>query len=322
MKTMKLQKPVRFEYLRAVDPRLPEVPIRSFPASTHLTGPSRVVHLDNSKELMTDYPASSPNCLASFVRLKPCTILTSNVQASSHLFYVLRGRGVIVTSRGLVTWADGDVITLPAYESITFQVSSESALYWVNDSPLLRYLGVQSTIPTFNPVRYEARWLQNEVRRVAREAGALKRNRIGILLDNPACTLTRTVTPVMWLLLQIIPPGMILPPHRHNSVALNLAISGCNRGYTLMGRELDARRNIRSPVRVDWADGSAFTTPPMFWHEHHNDGLEEAWLLPVQDAGLVTYGRILDLRFAAGGPKPLAASKVTQSKLRQESRRG
>ncbi len=309
MKTMKWQKPACFEYLQAADPRMPEVPIRRFPADLHLTGPSGIVHLDNSKELMTDYPATSPNCLASFVRLEPGTTLTTDVQASSHLFYVLRGRGVIGTPCGFNNWADGDVITLPASESITFQAGNESALYWVNDSPLLCYLGVKPTIPTFNPVRYQAEWLRSEVERIAQQAGARKRNRIGILLANPVCSLTRTVTPVLWSLLQIVPPGIVRPPHRHNSVALDLAISGCSNGYTLMGRELDAQGNIKEPIRVDWTDGSAFTTPAMLWHEHHNDGRDEAWVFPVQDAGLVTYGRILDIRFAAGGPKVCSLQK-------------
>ena len=69
-----------------------------------------------------------------------------------------------------------------------------------------------------------------------------------------------------------------------------------------MGRELDDENHIKDSVRVDWMDASAFTTPPMLWHEHHNEGDEEVWLLPIQDAGLVTYDRILDIRFAAGGP--------------------
>ena len=56
----------------------------------------------------------------------------------------------------------------------------------------------------------------------------------------------------------MVPPGLVLPPHRHNSVALDLAISGCARGYTLMGAEIDADGKIKNPIRVDWADASAF----------------------------------------------------------------
>ena len=38
----------------------------------------------------------------------------------------------------------------------------------------------------------------------------------------------------------------------------------------------------------------------MLWHEHHNEGSETAWVFPVQDAHLVTYERVLDIRFASG----------------------
>ena len=41
-----------------------------------------------------------------------------------------------------------------------------------------------------------------------------------------------------------------------------------------------------------------FTTPPGYWHSHHNESDEPAWVFPVQDAGLFTHQRTLDIRFA------------------------
>ena len=38
-------------------------------------------------------------------------------------------------------------------------------------------------------------------------------------------------------------------------------------------------------------------TPPGWWHSHHNLGDQEAWVLPIQDAGLYTHQRTLDIRF-------------------------
>jgi hypothetical protein len=83
---MNWDKPIAFEYMKAADPDIPEVPIKAFPASTHREGPSRVVHFDNSQELKTDYPATSPSCLASFVRVRAGESLTTDIQATSHLF--------------------------------------------------------------------------------------------------------------------------------------------------------------------------------------------------------------------------------------------
>jgi hypothetical protein len=46
--------------------------------------------------------------------------------------------------------------------------------------------------------------------------------------------------------------------------------------------------------------GAAFVTPPGHWHSHVNESGHPARLLPIQDAGLHTYLRSLDIRFASG----------------------
>ena len=49
---------------------------------------------------------------------------------------------------------------------------------------------------------------------------------------------------------------------------------------------------------MDWEPHGAFVTPPGMWHAHHNESGERAWIIPIQDAGLHTYLRSLDIRFA------------------------
>lgn len=34
-----------------------------------------------------------------------------------------------------------------------------------------------------------------------------------------------------------------------------------------------------------------------WWHSHHNDSDEDAWVFPIQDAALYTYQRTLNIRF-------------------------
>jgi hypothetical protein len=65
----------------------------------------------------------------------------------------------------------------------------------------------------------------------------------------------------------------------------------------LMGPEIDEEGNIVNALRVDWSTGGAFVTPPGWWHSHHNESSEDAWVLPIQDAGLYTHQRTLDIRF-------------------------
>jgi gentisate 1,2-dioxygenase len=87
-------------------------------------------------------------------------------------------------------------------------------------------------------------------------------------------------------------------PHRHQSVALDYIASCGPTCYSLLGRELDANGKIINPTRQNWVAGMVFVTPPGYWHAHFNEGTEAAYLLPIQDAGLQTYLRSLDIRFS------------------------
>ena len=47
-----------------------------------------------------------------------------------------------------------------------------------------------------------------------------------------------------------------------------------------------------------------------WWHSHHNDSTEDTWVFPVQDAGLLTYQRALNIRFVPGCLEPLKQGRV------------
>merc|ERR1712151_139853 len=81
----------------------------------------------------------------------------------------------------------------------------------------------------------------------------------------------------------------------------DLAVSGGEEGmvYTLLGRSLDADGKISNPKKAVWQSGGVFVTPPGWWHSHYNEGRLRAWVLPMQDAGLYTHQRTLDIRFSA-----------------------
>merc|ERR1712217_52485 len=127
------------------------------------------------------------------------------------------------------------------------------------------------------------------------------RNRRGILLSNPASPQTKTLTPTLWSLLNSIDGNASQLPHKHSSVALDLAVSAGQTGkvYTLLGRSLDADGNIVNATKAVWESGGVFVTLPGWWHSHHNEGSSRAWVLPMQDAGLYTHQRTLDIRFSA-----------------------
>lgn len=303
-----------FEYTSAANPDMNEQPVLAHDASQHRSGPSRVIPFDLSEAMDIAYPATSPNLLASFIRIVEGESVESQAVATSQGFYVIRGSGKSVISGETeeVEWEEGDLFVVPSKEggnakSVVHSATKDAAIYWVSDEPLLKYLGVAPIVEKFNITHFTREAMLNEVERISHEPGVEHRNRMGILLGNKSTEdNTKTLTHTLWSLLNVLPAGDAQRPHRHNSVALDLCVSastavnadGKAKVYTLMGPELDEDGWVKDPVKCEWTTGSVFTTPPGWWHSHHNESDEAAWVLPMQDAGLLTHQRILDIRFA------------------------
>ena len=302
-----------FEYTSAANPDMTVQPVLAHDASLHQSGPSRVIPFDLSKLMQIPYSATSPNLLAGFVRICEGEKYETSAIATSQAFYVIRGEGKSIISGydEEIVWEQGDLFVVPSDKgatgkSVMHSALKDSALYWVSDEPLLKYLGVAPSMEKFNVTHFTKGTMLAEVERISHEPGAEHRNRMGILLGNAKTEdTTKTLTHTLWSLLNVLPAKDAQRPHRHNSVALDLCVSaqvaeGGERSkvYTLMGPELDEDGWVKDPVRCDWTSGSVFTTPPGWWHSHHNESDEPAWVLPMQDAGLYTYQRTLDIRFA------------------------
>lgn len=290
-----------FEYSKAANPisanLITRIPYHSFPASLYDSGPSRVVALDLSDALGCEGPATGPGLCANFIRLNAGESLDLHPNATSQVFYVIAGEGNVVQGEHEIAWSTGCFIALPGLLQARFSASQDARLYYVHDEPLLRYLGVTRSTDRFVPTLYPAALVNLKLREAADDPRAQDRSRISILLGNRNFAQTRTVTHVLWAMYGILPAGSIQKPHRHQSIALDFIID-CPKGcYSLVGTELDADGQIRNPVRVDWSPGLAFVTPPGYWHAHFNESDTEAFLIPIQDAGLQTYLRALDIRF-------------------------
>ena len=65
---------------------------------------------------------------------------------------------------------------------------------------------------------------------------------------------------------------------------------------TILGLLFSAAKE--NPQKIYWSTGGVFTTPPGLWHSHVNESDKDAYVLPVQDAGLYTYQRTLDIQFS------------------------
>jgi gentisate 1,2-dioxygenase len=292
-----------FEYTRAANPvgsgHIPRIPLERFPADRHRAVRTGVVPFDLSDALgIDDGPATSPALLASFVRIAAGEEVSTSPVATSELYHVVAGRGSSSVDGRDLPWEQGDFFVLPAGCTTVHRATEDATLYWVTDEPLLRYLGVAPTGPRFEATRFPGERVRRELEAIEAAPHATDRNRLAVLLNTAPNELTQTVTHVLWAMFGKLPVGAVQRPHRHQSVALDL-VGACEPGcYTLVGRSIDERGDIVEPVRIDWEAAGAFVTPPGLWHAHHNESGADAWIIPVQDAGLHTHLRSLDIRFA------------------------
>ncbi|MBY0548484.1 MAG: hypothetical protein K2W95_14395 [Candidatus Obscuribacterales bacterium] len=301
-----LQRDVQyFEYTKAANPVasgvISGVPFAELLSHLHEQGPTRVIQFDLSDKLVCPGPATSPNLAAAFVRIEAGKQIRTTVNATSELFYVMRGNGTTTRTDLSMHWKQGDFFVIPGGDGpaeLTHEAATDSALYWINDEPLLRYLGVTATSQRFLPTLYKAEDCERELMKIAADPSSTDRNRVAVLLANKNFPQTMTATHTLWAMFGLLPKGAVQQPHRHNSVALDLILD-CKPGcYSLVSREMGPDGVLINPVRQDWKPYSAFVTPPNFWHSHHNESGEDARLIPIQDAGLQTYMRTLNIEFA------------------------
>ncbi|MEB3259711.1 MAG: cupin [Cyanobacteriota bacterium] len=314
-----------YDYRQAANPirkgLTDPIPYRQWSAPPLEAKGSAILPLDLSDALGCAGPATSPALAAHFLQLCPGDPLRPQASASSSLFVVLRGTGRLdwpasTPARDVadpdashrpthpslppLAWGEGDVFLLPHGPCPELVAREPSVLVWVHDEPLLRHLGVVPGGARFAPCHFPADRLNKELDRLLADPSAARSNRLSILLAHAELPASRTISPTLWAMVGLVPAGASQPPHRHQSVALDLIVDcppGC---CTLVGTELDAAGQILHPRRIDWEPGTMFVTPPGHWHAHVNAGDRPARLLPIQDAGLHTYLRSLDIRFAGG----------------------
>ena len=302
-----------YEYTSAANPLLTSIPIHFHHSDEYKQNPTSIIPFDNKVFLKTEYPATSPSLLASFVKILKNGHIFTDANTTSHFFYVCNGSGLSIINNEEIYWVKGDIFVVPHTNTSIKHISSEDTmLLWVTDEPLLSYLGVKPISPKFEFALFKYELMMNELNKIRIENEKKGLNRLGILLGNKATENdTKTITHTLWSLLNVLPANTYQKPHRHNSVALDLCTftkqdkendytqnAKQPEIYTLIGHELDEDGNVKNPIKCYWKTGTIFITPPGLWHSHHNETDHDAYVLPVQDAGLYTYLRTLDIRFS------------------------
>lgn len=296
-----------YEYESNVNPPMKSIPIMTKNVIDCNYG---ITFIDFSDIFNTPFKASSPNLLASFIKIQPNNIFTKEIEiednsscnSSSNLFYIMKGDCEILLNNENESFilSSGDIFISPYFSSIKFVNESDKEdllIYYINDSPLLNYLGAKASLKTFKASVFSKDYLFTNLEELSNPDN----NRKGILLSNEDTEKigTNTITPVLWALLNELPPNCQQRPHKHNSVALDLCILANDNEniYTLIGDELDSNGNIINPKKIVWKTNEMFITPPGLWHSHHNIGNTVAYVLPIQDAGVLLYQRILGISF-------------------------
>ena len=291
-----------YEYEGNVNPKMENIPIVSKNVNTCEYG---INFIDFGEIYHVSYKATSPNLLASFIKVdkqnaydKLLEFDDSCMNGSSHLFYIIKGDcDIILDHSETFNVSCGGIFIAPFFNSIKISNKTDEDLliYYINDSPLLNYLGSEANKRIFIPCVYSKDYLLSNLEKLSNP----KNNRKGILLSNEDTEKigTNTITPVLWALYNELPPHTSQRPHKHNSVALDLCITSKDTEniYTLLGDELNENGDIINPKKIQWIEGEMFITPPGLWHSHHNDGDTYAYILPIQDAGILLYQRILGI---------------------------
>jgi len=293
-----------YEYEKNVNPHLSHIPFYEKNINECAYG---INMIDFSNIFNVSYKSTTPNLLASFIKLmEKETIELNNIQynefnASSHLFYIIKGNASFhideCDDNNKKMISSGDILISPCFNSLKIENlgDEELQIYYINDSPLVNYLGSKAEKKIFKTAIYSKEFLIKNLIDLSNKDN----NRKGILLSNKDTEQLgiNTATPVLWALYNELPPNITQKPHKHNSVALDLCIkcSDSENIYTLIGDKLDENGNIINPTKVNWKEGAMFITPPGLWHSHNNDGDSYAYILPIQDAGLLLYQRILGI---------------------------
>ena len=284
------------------DGTLPKIPGARFAAALHEQGVTRTIPLDLSSQLACPGPATTPGLCASFVHVCDGDAHITDANATSQLFFVMRGAGSTrIDGQADFEWQAGDLFTLPAQSRALHAATADAALYWVHDEPLLRYLGATATQRQFPPTLFKREEIHKALEAVIRDPSSATANRVSILLGSRVFPQTMTITHVMWAMFGILPVNAVQAPHRHQSVAVDLVVDAKPGCYTMVGKSLDADGRIKDGERFDWEPHGVFVTPPGLWHSHHNESGHPAHILPIPDAGLHTHLRTLDIRFARAG---------------------
>jgi len=276
-----------YDPANAFDFRWPPVPRRQFLAECERAfdpaSPTGLVPLDASDSLETRYPATTPSLLAQYLRLCRGDRFAMQQRASGEVFFVMRGCGSSRSGTDTVAWQQGDLFCFPGgLETVHSSDDEVAVLFCVSDEPLVAFQGLQPP-PAGKALIETVHWPAAEIDRrldtVYARADSIDEAGRAVLFSSQALAPARNILPMMVAAINTLEPGKDQRPHRHNGVAITLALAG------------EGVYSLIEDQRVDWVNGAAQITPATELHSHHNRGTTRMRSLVIQDEGLHYYTR-------------------------------
>ncbi|HZR02746.1 MAG TPA: cupin domain-containing protein [Burkholderiales bacterium] len=265
----------------------PDVPIHQFLAERKMAfdgaTPTRAIALDISSILDTPYPATTPSLLTRYLRIRAGEMLETMFVAGGEVYYVIAGSGESGNARDCIRWSAGDVLCLPGGNRTTHRAAAENCILFVaTDEPLLALEGLSA--PTAASARVKAthwphRIIEQQFEAVFARAVSDTATGCSVMFTGAAPIQGYMTTPIMNVAINTLAAGRDQRPHRHNGVAVTLAIEGTGVHSMINGQ------------RIDWSNGAAQITPATTLHSHHNRGPHRMRSLVIQDEGLHHYLR-------------------------------
>jgi gentisate 1,2-dioxygenase len=267
--------------------RWPAVPVRQFLAERDRAfdpaAPTGAIALDASGDLGTAYPATTPTLLARYLRIRAGQQLRTTYACGGEVYYVWRGAGESRNGDEIIEWGAGDVFCFPGgLETLHRAASQDCLLFAATDEPLLAFEGLRAPAPgraAIKAAHWPAREIERQFEAVWQRPTTANTTGHSVMFANESLLPGYASTPSMNVAINTLASGCDQLPHRHNGVAITLALQGKGIHSMIEGQ------------RVDWSDGAAQITPPTLLHSHHNRGTLRMRSLVIQDEGLHYYTR-------------------------------
>jgi gentisate 1,2-dioxygenase len=241
------------------------------------------IALDASRDLGTRYPATTPTLLVRYLKIRAGERLRTSLSAGGEVYYVIAGAGESRNGNDSIAWGTGDVYSFAGGSETVHRAGREDCLLFVaTDEPLLAFEGLRPPAPG-SGVAETVHWPAHEIEQ--RLEGVWQRPRSeqatgrSVMFSTLALAPSYMTIPTINVAINTLEPGCDQRPHRHNGVAVTLAIQG------------EGIHSMIDGQRVDWSNGAAQITPATTLHSHHNRGTKRMRSLVIQDEGLHHYTR-------------------------------